>query len=281
VSIESNFYYRFHFRLINYLLQISAPQSRSQTQDGGPRSRAPPPGAPSASNGLLRLDRQSIQFLANSWVLIMTIVTMFPFVPRGLGDRAYRFALVGTGLACAHSLYSQYGIPRSWNLNGLQTWLQSVVLGSDFLQLLYCIVFASAAVPIKYAVLPVACRSLEQVAPYLKHNFSSTQLYRKFLAKPCLFVETNVTALRALSANSEVGLGFLLIVLLVTPQRNVVQALVYWQLLKLKYHSPTSSLYHREAWSKLGARVNPLIQRFAPFLQTPLSYVQGWFLRAS
>ncbi|CAM6091059.1 unnamed protein product [Calypogeia fissa] len=257
-----------------------APQSSSQTQGGGTTSRAAPTRATPTTSGLLRLDRQSIQFLANAWVLIMTILTMFPFVPRGLGDRAYRFALVGTALACAHSLYSQYGIPHGWNLNGLQTWLQSVAMGSDFLQLLYCIVFASASVPIKYAVLPVACRSLEQVAPYLKRNFSSTELYRKFLAKPCLFVESNVTVLRGLSANSEVGLGFLLIVLMITPQRNMVQALVYWQLLKLKYHSPTSSRYHQEAWFKLGVRVNPLIQRFAPFLQTPLGYVQGWFLRA-
>lgn len=256
------------------------PQPSSQTQGGGTPSRAVPPRAMPATNGLLKLDRQSIQFLANAWVLIMTILTMFPFVPRGLGDRAYRFALVGTALACAHSLYSEYGMPRSWNLNGLQTWLQSVVMGSDFLQLLYCIIFASAFSPIKYAVLPVACRSLEQVAPYLKRNFSSTELYRKFLAKPCSFVESNVTALRGLSANSEVGLGFLLIVLMITPQRSMVQALVYWQLLKLKYHSPASSRYHQEAWSKLGSRVNPLIQRFAPFLQTPLGYVRGWFLRA-
>lgn len=131
------------------------------------------------------------------------------------------------------------------------------------------------------AVLPVACRSLEQVAPYLKHNFSSTQLYRKFLAKPCLFVESNGTTLRGFSAKAEVGLGFLLIILMITPQRNMVQALVYWQLLKLKYHSPTSAAHHREAWSRLGAVVNPLIQRFAPFAQTPLGYVQGWFLRAS
>ncbi|KAG6545678.1 hypothetical protein Mapa_012863 [Marchantia paleacea] len=245
---------------------------------GTSRPRSQPTPAPAASRPL-RLDRQSIQFLANAWVLVMAILALFPFLPRGLGDRAYRFTLLGTAVACGHSLYSAYGAPRSWNWQGLQAWLQSVIMGADFLHLLYCIAFASSFSPIKYAVVPVACRALEQVVPYLKRNFNNTTLYRKFLAKPCTLVEANTVAIRSLSANLEVGLGFLLIFMVVTPQRNLVQTLVYWQLLKLKYQSPTSSTYHRDAWTKLSARVMPLIQRFAPFLQTPIGYAKSWFLR--
>ncbi|OAE32341.1 hypothetical protein AXG93_3017s1110 [Marchantia polymorpha subsp. ruderalis] len=293
---------------------------------GTSRPRSQPTPTPAAS-GPLRLDRQTIQFLANAWgypfrphpmqfrinvnwlahvtaahlslgcahsingdashyesaircfqhpipvrVLIMAILALFPFLPRGLGDRAYRFTLWGTAVACGHSLYSAYGAPRSWNWQGLQAWLQSIIMGADFLHLLYCIAFASSFSPIKYAVVPVACRALEQVVPYLKRNFNNTTLYRKFLAKPCALVEANTVAIRSLSANVEVGLGFLLIFMVVTPQRNLVQTLVYWQLLKLKYQSPTSSTYHRNAWTKLSARVMPLIHRFAPFLQTPIGF---------
>ncbi|BBN18868.1 transmembrane protein 33 [Marchantia polymorpha subsp. ruderalis] len=245
---------------------------------GTSRPRSQPTPTPAAS-GPLRLDRQTIQFLANAWVLIMAILALFPFLPRGLGDRAYRFTLWGTAVACGHSLYSAYGAPRSWNWQGLQAWLQSIIMGADFLHLLYCIAFASSFSPIKYAVVPVACRALEQVVPYLKRNFNNTTLYRKFLAKPCALVEANTVAIRSLSANVEVGLGFLLIFMVVTPQRNLVQTLVYWQLLKLKYQSPTSSTYHRNAWTKLSARVMPLIHRFAPFLQTPIGYAKSWFLR--
>ncbi|KAL2610049.1 hypothetical protein R1flu_028622 [Riccia fluitans] len=249
------------------------PSSRPRSQPTAAATAAP------AAGGSFRLDRQSIQFLANAWVVVMAVVAIFPFVPRGLGDRAYRFALLGTAVACSHSLYSAHGTPRSWNWQGLQAWLQSVVMGADFLHLLYCIAFASSYYPIRYAVVPVACRALEKVVPYLKRNFSNTTIYRNFLAKPCTLVESNTVAIRQMSANVEVGLGFLLIFNVITPQRNLVQTLVYWQLLKLKYQSPVSSANHRQAWSQLNNRVMPLIHRFAPFLRTPIGYVQNWFLR--
>lgn len=45
---------------------------------------------------------------------------------------------------------------------------------------------------------------------------STLEWCRKFLAKPCALVEANTVAIRSLSANVEVGLGFLLIFMVVT-----------------------------------------------------------------
>lgn len=52
-----------------------------------------------------------------------------------------------------------------------------------------------------------------------------------------------------------------------------------WQLLKLMYQAPATASYHRSAWSNIGQTINPLIRRYAPFLNTPIATIQKWWLR--
>lgn len=153
-------------------------------------------------------------------VVIMAIMAMLPFSPWGLSDRAYRFTLVGTGFSCSYSIYSIYGRPRAWNLQAIQLWLQSLIATKDFIYLLYCFVFVSSPMAIKFALVPVLCRSLELVAKFLRRNFSSANLYRKYVEDPCLWIDTNTATLNILSSNSEIMLGFLVIILLFTRQRK-------------------------------------------------------------
>ncbi|XP_057821040.1 uncharacterized protein LOC131033768 isoform X2 [Cryptomeria japonica] len=250
---------KFYQRYIDSELEVEPLSSTSSAQTST-RSSAPPPepnqsansgsrdqpagrsagssGQASARNNSLRLDRNSIQFLTNAWVVIMAAMAIFPLAPRSLLDRAYRFAILGTGFSCAYSIYSIYGRPRAWSLQAIQIWLQSLIATKDFLYLLYCFSFISSTMPIKFALVPVLCRSLEFVAKYLRRNFSSARLYRR--------------------------------------QRNIVLAFMYWQLLKLMYHAPNTASYHRNVWAKIGMNANPYINRYAPFLQTPISYVQRW-----
>lgn len=55
--------------------------------------------------------------------------------------------------------------------------------------------------------------------------------------------------------------------------------LLWWQLLKLMYQAPVTAGYHQSTWSRIGRTVNPVIQRYAPFLNTPVSAVQRWWFR--
>jgi len=260
----------------------ASPPEQNHSANSGGQTQAPErtPASSrraSAPTGPLRLDRNSVPFLINAWVVIMAIMAMLPFSPWGLSDRAYRFTLVGTGFSCSYSIYSIYGRPRAWNLQAIQLWLQSLIATKDFIYLLYCFVFVSSPMAIKFALVPVLCRSLEFVAKYLRRNFSSANLYRKYLEDPCLWIDTNTATLNILSSNSEIMLGFLVIILLFTRQRNIVQGVMYWQLLKLMYHAPNTASYHRSAWAKVGMHANPYINRYAPFLRTPIAYLQRWF----
>ncbi|XP_024539771.1 uncharacterized protein LOC9659835 [Selaginella moellendorffii] len=283
--------------VVDPLSAISSPRSSSNSEPrvqrrsatGADRSSTTPPPettrqqsppASTASRSSFRMDPPTIQFLANAWVTVMAVLAMFPFLPYALAEKAYRLTLLGSAATNLYCIANQHGAPATWNLQGLQDWLRSIfeTTGNDFLYLLYAFFFVSASIPLKVAVISLAIRSLEQVVYHLRRNFSNTRLYRKYLDKPSNWVASNSNLLKSLSANAEIGLGFLLIILLLTPQRNIIQAFVHWRLLKMMYALPSTAPYHRSSWSAIGRRVNPLIHQYAPSLATPMAYLQRWFV---
>lgn len=247
--------------------------SGSTTRTSGASTTPPPSSAP------LRWDKNTILFSVNAWVFVVSVLAIFPLVPMNLSARAYRLSFLGTACSSLYSLYSLYGIPRAMNVQALQVWFQSVVVTKDFIYSIYCLTFVTSNLCLKFALIPILCRSLENIAKFLRRNFSRSTLYRKYLEAACVWVESNPTTLGILSSQSEIGLGFLLIMSLFSRQRSIIQAFMYWQLLKLMYHIPATASYHQSAWSKIGQAVNPLIHRYAPFLNTPISAVKQWWLR--
>ncbi|KAH6832173.1 dihydroflavonol 4-reductase/flavanone protein [Perilla frutescens var. hirtella] len=247
--------------------------SGSSSRTSGPSTAPPPDSTP------LRWDQQTIQFSVNAWVFIVAVLAIFPLVPQNLSNRAYRLSFLGTACSSIYSLYSLYGKPRAWNLPALQMWFQTVVVTKDFIYSIYCLSFITSHLCLKFALVPILCRALEHVAKFLRRNFSSSTLYRKYLEEACVWVESNTTTLGIMSSQSEIGTGFLLIISLLSPQRNIIQAFMYWQLLKLMYQAPATAGYHQSAWAKIGRTTIPLIQRYAPFLNTPISAVQKWWFR--
>ncbi|KAI4352272.1 hypothetical protein L6164_006541 [Bauhinia variegata] len=223
--------------------------------------------------------RPTIQFSVNAWVFVVAVLAVIPIVPRNLSHRAYRLAFMGTACSSVYSLYSLYGKPRAWNLQALQAYFQSIIATKDFIYFIYCLSFVTSHLCLKFALIPILCRALEYVAKFLRRNFSSSSLYRKYLEDLCVWVESNNTTLNILTSHSEIGLGFLLIISLLSWQRNIIQTFMYWQLLKLMYHAPVTAAYHQNVCAKIGRAVNPLVRRHAPFLNTPLSAVQRWWLR--
>ncbi|KAL6551660.1 hypothetical protein OROGR_007814 [Orobanche gracilis] len=247
----------------------SSSTSNSTTRQRTPGSSTRTSGASTAhppSSNSLRWDRQTIQFSVNAWVIVVAVLAIFPLLPQNLSNRAYRLSFLGTACSSLYSLYSLYG---SLELTGFTI-----------------------------ALIPILCRALEHVAKFLRHNFSRSNLYRKYLEEACVWVESNTTTLGIMSSQAEIGNGFLLIISLFSSvlllisllfvlhnsvhrsQRNIMQVFMYWQVvLKLMYSAPATAGYHQSAWTKIGRTVNPLIQRYAPFLNTPISAIQRWWFR--
>lgn len=264
------------------LPQSSSSTSNTNTRQHGSGSSSRTTGtstAPPSGSTPLRWDQQTIQFSVNAWVFIVAVLAIFPLVPQNLSNRAYRLSFLGTACSSLYSLYSVYGKPRAWNLPALQIWFQTVLATKDFIYSIYCLSFITSHLCLKFALIPILCRSLEHVAKFLRRNFSRSTLYRKYLEEACVWVESNTTTLSIMSSQSEIGTGFILIISLVSSQRNIIQTFMYWQLLKLMYQAPSTAGYHQSVWAKIGRTANPLIQRYAPFLNTPISAVQKWWFR--
>ncbi|KAL6572860.1 hypothetical protein OROHE_002336 [Orobanche hederae] len=197
--------------------------TRQRTSGSSTRTSGASTAHPPSSNSL-RWDRQTIQFSVNAWFL-----AIFPLLPQNLSNRAYRLSFLGTACSSLYSLYSLYG---SLELTGFTI-----------------------------ALIPILCRALEHVAKFLRHNFSRSNLYKKYLEEACVWIESNTSTLSILSSQAEIGNGFLLIISLFSSQRNIMQVFMYWQILKLMYNAPATAGYHQSAWAKIGRTVNPLIQR--------------------
>eukprot|EP00257_Ricinus_communis_P023517 XP_015583521.1 transmembrane protein 33 homolog isoform X2 [Ricinus communis] len=265
----------------------SSSSASSGTSNDHTRSRntAARASGASATTGLnanptsVRWDRQTIQFSVNAWVFVVAVLAIIPLVPRNLSNRAYRLSFMGTACSSLYSLYTLYGRPRALNLQGLQAYFQSIIATKDFIYFIYCLTFVTSHLCLKFALIPILCRALEQVAKFLRHNFSRSTLYRKYLEDPCVWVESNTATLSILSSHAEIGLGFLLILSLFSWQRNIIQTFMYWQLLKLMHHAPVTAGYHQSVWAKVGRSVNPLVHRYCPFLNTPIYAAQRWWLR--
>ncbi|XP_010558544.1 PREDICTED: uncharacterized protein LOC104827150 isoform X2 [Tarenaya hassleriana] len=261
----------------------SASSSASTNEQARPRSSVPRTSGASATAGAnptsVRWDRQTIQFSVNAWVLVVAVLAVFPVVPKNLSNRAYRLSFMGTACSSLYSLYSLYGGPRAWNMQALQGYFQSIVGAKDFIYFIYCLTFVTSHLTLKFALIPILCRALEHVAKFLRRNFARSTIYRKYLEDPCVWVESNTTTLSILSSQAEIAVGFLLIISLLSWQRNIIQTFMYWQLLKLMYNAPVTAGYHQSTWGRIGRTVNPIIQRYAPFLNSPVAAIQRWWFR--
>lgn len=256
------------------------PQQRNSANPGSTASRPSGTSTNAGSNATsVRWDGQTIQFSVIAWVFVVALLAIFPLIPRNISNRAYRLSFMGTACSSIYSLYSLYGKPRAWNMQALQVYFQSIIATKDFIYFIYCLSFVTSHLCLKFALIPILCRSVEHVAKFLRRNFSRSTLYRKYLEDACVWVESNSTTLSILTSHAEIGLGFLLVISLLSWQRNIIQTFMYWQLLKLMYHAPVTAGYHQSVWAKIGRTINPLVYRYAPFLNTPISAIQRWWFR--
>ncbi|KAF3340045.1 transmembrane protein 33 [Carex littledalei] len=254
--------------------------SSSPSSDNTSRPRDTGSSSQSARDATTRpFDRRSIHFSVNSWVILVSLVSILPIVPKHISDKTYRLALLGTACSSFYSLYTAHGKPRAWNLPALQSYFQGILGTKEFVRLIYCLTFITSQLHLKFALIPVLIWALEHAARFLRRNFSHSTLYRKYLEDPCLLIDSNASTLGIMSSHSEISLGFLLILSLLSWQRSIIHTFMYWQLLKLMYHSPATAGYHQSAWTKISSIVNPYLNQYAPFLSRPIGAVQRWWFR--
>ncbi|KAJ1284495.1 hypothetical protein BS78_03G208900 [Paspalum vaginatum] len=259
--------------------QSSSDASISAGENARPPDSGTNSSGPAGSRLSLQLDQRSLHFSVSAWVLIVALIGIFPLAPQSLQYKGYRLSLLGTTCTTGYTMFALYRLPRAGNLQAVQAWFHLVTSSKDFIPFMYCLMFVTCKLHLKLVLVPVICWALEHVARFLRRHFTSSSLYRTYLEQPCTWVEANTTAVHFLRCNAEILLGFLLILSLFSRQRNAMQTFMYWQLLKLMYHSPFTAGYHRAIWLKIGRTINPYIHRYTPFLHDPINAGMRWWFR--
>ncbi|KAL6614851.1 hypothetical protein ACP70R_037121 [Stipagrostis hirtigluma subsp. patula] len=291
--VRAHFQHKFYRRFVDPDFSVQGMSSTTTSQpsesssgastSASENARPPDSGTNSAvharSRMSLQLDQRSLHFSVNAWVLIVALIGILPMAPQSLQYKGYRLSLIGTTCTTGYALFAFYRLPRAGNMQAVQAWYHHVTSSKDFIPFMYCLMFVTSKLRLKLVLVPVICWALEHVARFLRRHFSNSSLYRTYLEQLCTWVEMNTTAVNFLCSNAEILLGFLLILSLFSKQRNAMQTFMYWQLLKLMYHSPFTAGYHRAIWLKIGRTINPYIHRYTPFLHDPINAGMRWWFR--
>ena len=78
------------------------------------------------------------------------------------------------------------------------------------------------------------------------------------------------------SVMAEIFIGFWLILLVLTPARQLINTFVYWNYLRMKYLAPRSRPGHTAAWESIDNLTAPMRAKF-PFVEKPLILAKQWF----
>eukprot|EP00898_Chlorokybus_atmophyticus_P007626 jgi/Chlat1/7865/Chrsp66S07304 len=258
--------------------------STSQPPPSSSSSRQPPPpqtssqrqpSAPPRASSQTGSQQQTFLFMANAWVVVMALVYVFPLTPRPIGYRAYNFALIGAMVTYFASLSASYPRP-ALNRASISQYLQTISITNDFQYLFFCFLFVNAP-PVTLVMVPIVTGALFNTCTYLSRNFSQTPLWRNYGARLYAKLQQHTQDALLLCAACEVTVGFILLLQVFTgPSRNLMRVFAYWQLLRMRYRSPSSSANHRRVWYSLGMKVDPLLNRI-PVIKRAVAYVQRMF----
>jgi hypothetical protein len=182
----------------------------------------------------------------NNQVVAFSFLYLQP-LHRGWSSWAYSKLMLVLVFSQALKVNTAHGWPAAWNLAAVKQWLMRVVPTSDAQYFLLAFAAAGNSTKPITAVLPPF---LVMAAYTLAHFLSSTvgthplwqwhgvHLYRQMQAKQQVAL--------AFTAQSEIMLGFLLLLGLPFPSRAPVFAYMVANFLRMRYWSADGALYHRQ-----------------------------------
>lgn len=159
--------------------------------------------------------------------------------------------LVSQGL----KVHTAHGLPAGRSLAAIQQWLMRVMPLSDAQYFL--LAFAAAGnKPVTAVLPPFVVLSAYHLAHYIAESrvqwgWPSPALWARYGEPVYLKMQANKQAALQFNAQSEIMLGFLLVVGILFPWRAPMLAFLVWQFLRMRFWSPDAAVYHRQvslAW---------------------------------
>lgn len=207
----------------------------------------------------------------------------------------YRLALMVMVCGSLITITANNGAPpikEGWEK--VKIYLAQVQMSLEFAWLFYGFIFLSADSNLLIVLIP-ARRSVSGVCKFVKKKIeemgkagtqraaqNNPQLATILSAKPYLdeFETRDEAQFQSLAAVAELLLGFFLIIkVFVTGFNGAITAMLYWQLLRLKFHHPKTKSKQIAAWSVIGDKVEPIFA-LAPPVRGVVEKAKGVYCQA-
>eukprot|EP00210_Caulerpa_lentillifera_P002155 g2069.t1 len=207
-------------------------------------------------------------------ILVLGLWSLLPLSP--FWTQSYFLQLIILSSVVKMVVY--HGRPKLRPLTELKNWLQRAMATTDsqygFMALLFV-----RSVPTRLIFVPSTVLALYHVSSYLNTTFRGHRFWIRYGKNTHEKLARNQNMALLLNAVSEIGVGALMVLQLFKSVRSILTVVLYWQWLRLRYHSPDAAWYHRQAWANIGRKLNPLFNMI-PILKVPINYAKQWFTSA-
>mmetsp|Transcript_244 Transcript_244/g.763 ORF Transcript_244/g.763 Transcript_244/m.763 type:complete len:334 (-) Transcript_244:128-1129(-) len=246
------------------------------TSGGGPRSQeqAPPPRQPQARTGPGSQWAEKILFYMRVALVLLAAASFFPFIPAGRS--CFIWALQMAVGVHGQKLYMTYGLPQLRPFPAaLASWFQQLRGHTDFHYLCYALLFTTGS-PVFGVLPPLVILAVYHIFAYATVNFGSNPLWQRYGVRGYQWLQEKQQQALLFNAVSEVSLGFLTLLGLLSPARSFVKVYFVWTILKLRYRAADSSFYHEQLWRQINEKTRPYYSR-VPYVPMVIEWIRQWF----
>ena len=240
-------------------------------------------GAPTQSSSLF--SPQTVAVALNTLCVLSGLAYLVTF-----NSTARFFCAISTIMSSVYVVVTNYGLPnvsRAAIRQPLQEWFARCMSGAEFPFLFFSLAFMSdnasqfgGVIPFGIAdyasILLIVRRSVWFLGTHGAKAWASNRLWSRFGARVWTALKIKEGRIMELVNLTEIMIGFWLIVLVITPARQLMNVFVYWNYLRIRYMAPRSRPGHVMAWQKLDAKTKS-IRASIPILDKPVGFLIRWF----
>ena len=200
------------------------------------------------------------------------------------------FSIISAILASVLVIYANYGIPkvsRSAIRQPMQEYFSRCMSGAEFPFLFFALMFTNDAATQNLGLVPfgladyvstllVIRRSVWFLGSHGNSAWKGISVWDRFFQPIWNHLNARTSSIIQLSSVVEIIIGFWMIILILTPARQLMTCFVYWNFLRIRYLAPRSRPAHVAAWNRLDEKTRP-IQISIPLLARPIAFMKNWF----
>jgi hypothetical protein len=201
------------------------------------------------------------------------------------------FSVASSILSSFIIIYTNYGIPRISRQaikQPLQEYMTRCMSGAEFPFLFFVLMFTNdyasqvggGVVPFGVAdyltVLLMVRRSAWFLGSHGAKAWSSKPVWEKIGMPFWAALRSREASIMSGVNLVEILVGFWLVLLSLTPARQLMNTFVYWTFLRIKYMAPRSRASHLAAWRTIDIKTR-WMRKSVPVVEKPVGYMVNWF----